>query len=117
MVTRYSKLGLLVLAAMAAAGCKAGSCDDELVDRAVAFMKAHQSCTVDADCVVAWDYCETLPGGYCGQLSMNREGSDSSEWKVIAQELDDCAPDGCTVCEAGLIPACKDGFCSDKYRD
>ena len=105
-------LALVMLAAAAPAGCKAGSCDDDVVDRAVAFVKAHQSCTVDADCVVIGDHCETLPGGWCGQLSMNRAGQDSAEWAAINSELEECAPESCTVCGGLLVAGCHEGSCT-----
>lgn len=93
-------------------GCGAGTCDQALVDRATKFMAEHQSCTVDADCVVVSDYCEALPKGYCGQLTMSRAGKDSAEWAGIDQELKDCSPTKCTVCLAALIPACRNGSCN-----
>ena len=96
----------------AAPGCAAGKCDQELVDRATKFMADHQSCAVDADCVVVSDYCEVLPKGYCGQLSMSRAGKDSAEWAAIDQELKDCSPSNCDVCGAGLIPTCRNGSCT-----
>ena len=101
----------VVLAAAACTGCKAGQCDPDLVDHAVGFLKAHQSCEVDADCVVVSDFCGTLPKGFCGQLVMNREGKASAEWGDISKELKDCSPEECTVCLAATVPACTDGSC------
>ena len=103
----------LVLIGFGAVGlhaCQTG-CEKEKIDRAVAFLEAHQSCQADADCVVISDFCEELPGGSCGQLTMNKQGADSAEWQSLEQELKDCAPDKCTVCLAALIPRCSNGSC------
>lgn len=109
---RKRSLALMTFAAAASGGCKAGSCDDDLVDHAVTFMKAHQSCEVDADCVTVSDYCETLPGGACGSLIMNRTGRDSTEWAGLKWELESCAPDECSVNSCAVIPSCKEGSCT-----
>ena len=90
--------------------CQDG-CDAATVDRAVAFLDAHQSCATDEDCVTVSDYCEELPGGYCGQLPMSRAGAESPEWKDLDRKLRDCAPDKCAVCGALLIPSCQEGSC------
>ena len=74
-------------------------------------MEAHQSCETDEDCVVVSDYCEELPGGWCGQLTMSREGADSAEWGEIDAELSDCGPSECTVCLGALVPTCNKGSC------
>ena len=86
-------------------------CDDETIDRAVDFLEAHQSCEVDADCVVVSTFCDELPGGMCGQLTMSRKGEESPEWQALAEELDDCSPSECTECAAALEPRCGDGSC------
>jgi hypothetical protein len=99
------------IAALLIQGCSTG-CNEETVDRAVAFIDAHQSCETDADCVVIDDFCAELPGGYCGQLAMNREGSESSEWRSITADVRDCAPSECQVCAAALIPSCTNNVCS-----
>jgi hypothetical protein len=91
-------------------GC-GDACDEDTVDRAVAFLDANQTCATDADCVTVSDACRELPGGFCGQLPMNRQAADSAEWKAIERELRDCAPESCTVCTALLIPSCTDGSC------
>ena len=114
---RSSRTRLLALEWLAAllampAGCKSDTCDPDLVNYAVSFMKAHQSCSVDADCVVVSDYCATLPGGYCGQLVMSREGRDSPEWSDIDRELKNCGPEECTQCLAALVPGCNEGSCN-----
>ena len=101
----------LVTAAAVPAGCKSGSCDPDLVNHAVEFLEAHQSCAVDADCVIVPDFCGTLPNGFCGQLVMNAEGKASSEWADISKELDDCAPEECTMCGAARGTACSEGSC------
>lgn len=111
-----ASIRLLALASLAAAAallasCKAQSCDPEPVDRAEAFLEAHQSCETDADCVVVTDFCGTLPNGYCGQLVMNQQGKSSSEWADISDVLKDCSPEECTVCLAARVPACNDGRC------
>jgi hypothetical protein len=101
----------VALSAFGLVGCKADECDPGLVDRAVSFLNAHQSCTVNDDCVVVGDFCETLPGGYCGQLVMNRQGRDSAEWADLTKALKDCSPSECTVCGAAVIPGCTSGSC------
>ena len=102
---------LVVSAASAAASCKT-ACEPKTIDRAVAFLKAHQSCEVDADCVVVSDHCGELPGGFCGQLVLSREGVSSSEWASIDAELEDCSAEECTQCLAAVVPACTDGSCN-----
>jgi hypothetical protein len=94
-------------------GCESG-CDDETVERAVAFLDAHQSCETDDDCVTVHDACEEIPDGYCGQIAMSREGAESSEWNDIQAELEDCAPSECTVCGAALVPRCFEGSCDSR---
>lgn len=105
--------GSLGIAALLAQACSTG-CDDETIDRAVAFIDAHQACETNDDCVVIDDYCEEIPGGYCGQLSMNRAGAESSEWRAITEELRDCGPSECVVCAAALVPRCDNGVCSKR---
>jgi hypothetical protein len=104
-------LVLLVGATLAAQACKT-ACDPETIERATAFLESHQSCVVDTDCVVVSDYCEEIPGGFCGQLVMSREGAASAEWAALDKELRDCGPSECTVCLAAVIPACSDGSCN-----
>lgn len=94
-------------------GCASG-CDQATLDRAVAFLDTHQTCETDADCVVVSDQCGELPGGYCGQLAMNRTGSESAEWKALTKELSDCAADSCSACLAALVPSCTDNVCSKR---
>jgi hypothetical protein len=101
---------LLGVAALLNQGCSTG-CDDETVDRAVAFIDAHQSCVTDDDCVVIRDFCEELPGGYCGQLGMNREGAESTEWRSLTADLQDCAPSSCSVCDGGFALRCTNNVC------
>jgi len=112
--TRGNVLGwvLAALGVVASVGCKAGECDPGLVDHAVNFLNAHQSCATDDDCVIVPDFCETLPKGYCGQLVMNRQGSDSAEWRDLTKALKDCSPEECTVCGALLVTKCSSGSCS-----
>jgi hypothetical protein len=100
---------LVVSAALAAQGCK--TCERKTIERATAFLEAHQSCEVDADCVAVSDYCEEIPGGFCGQLVMNRAGSSSPEWAALDAELKDCSPSDCEVCLAAVVPTCTDGSC------
>lgn len=96
--------------AFAVVGCES-ECDQETVDRAVAFLDAHQSCETDDDCIVVSDFCAEIPGGYCGQLAMNREGAESAEWQALERALSDCGPSSCTVCDAALEVACTGGSC------
>jgi hypothetical protein len=98
------------LGSLGLCACKNG-CDAETVQRAVAFLDSHQSCETDDDCVIVSDFCEELPGGFCGQLPMNREGALSKEWQALDAELRDCGPDSCSVCGAASIPTCTAGSC------
>jgi hypothetical protein len=107
---KFVGLLLVVSAALAAQACKTG-CEPETIERAVAFLEAHQSCEVDTDCVVVSDYCQEIPGGFCGQLVMNRAGSSSPEWAALDAELKDCSPSSCEVCLAAVVPTCTDGSC------
>lgn len=107
----WIKLVALAAVALAIAGCDSDSCDEEVVDRAGAFVDAHQSCQTNDDCTVVSDFCGEVPGGFCGQLSMNREGAESAEWKARERALKACAPSSCTVCDAALLPTCKDNSC------
>jgi hypothetical protein len=109
---RLFSVAYVALGMVTPLGCKSGPCDPDLADRAVGFMKAHQSCTVDADCVIVGDFCGTLPGGFCGQLTMNREGRDSTEWAGLSKELEDCAPEECTQCLAARGVGCSNGSCN-----
>lgn len=95
-----------MLSCDADSGCEAGT-----VDRALAFLDAHQSCETNADCAVVSDFCGELPGGFCGQLAISREGAESAEWKAIEQRLRECSSSSCVVCDAALVPTCKSGFC------
>jgi hypothetical protein len=109
-VIRTAVVGALLAAAVGATGCRS-SCDQETVDRAVAILEANQSCETDADCRVVSDFCEELPGGWCGQLVMNRQGVESAEWKAVSAELKDCGPSECTQCLGALVPTCSNGSC------
>lgn len=115
----WDRVVAVAAAGAVAAGIQActGGCADEDIDRAVAFINAHQTCSVDADCAVISDYCEELPGGYCGQLSMNREGAESSEWMALSRELSDCSSESCSVCGAALLPTCTNGACGPKLTE
>jgi hypothetical protein len=101
---------LPLLGGLALLGCKDG-CDADVVQRASAFVDAHQACDSNEDCVIIHDHCGELPGGFCGQLPMNREGATSKEWQKLDAELRDCAPDECDVCLAALVPTCTAGSC------
>jgi hypothetical protein len=103
-------LGWTVLGALGLSGCKDG-CDTATVQRASAFVDAHQACDSNDDCVTISDHCEELPGGFCGQVPMNREGASSKEWQELDAELGDCAADECSVCLALLVPTCTAGSC------
>ena len=109
-VRRVLALGCAV-AGPGASGCSDNVRAQETVDRAVAFMEAHQSCETDADCAVVSDFCETLPGGFCGQLTMSRAGEESAEWRSITAELEECSPEKCAQCLAALVPVCFEGSC------
>lgn len=98
-----------VVAVIVLFGCDSG-CDDETVDRAIRFLKSHQSCEHDPDCVIVRDFCE-LPNGFCGQLTMNRLGQQTAEWQEIEEELSECASD-CVTCDAARIPTCINGACN-----
>jgi len=87
-------------------------CPEDTIDQAVRYLKAHQSCETDADCVIVSDYCETLPSGTCGQLIVSRDGAASADWKSLDARLRACAPGDCIVCNAAVIPACSNGSCS-----
>jgi hypothetical protein len=100
----------LLAAAVGVMGCRS-TCDRDTVDRAAAILEANQSCETDADCRVVSDFCEELPGGWCGQLVMNRQGTESAEWKAVSAELKDCGPSECTQCLGALVPTCSNGSC------
>lgn len=103
----------LVIAALLSQACSTG-CDGETVDRAVAFIDAHQACETDDDCVVIRDYCEEVPGGWCGQIAMNRVGAESEQWHALSEKLSACAPSSCMVCDGLLVAGCADGVCSER---
>ena len=103
----------VVGAALALLGCESG-CDEEAIDRAVAFIDANQACETDDDCTVVHDFCAEIPGGFCGQIAMSEQGAESGAWKAIERELSDCAPSSCEVCLAGLVPTCTAGSCSPR---
>ncbi len=100
----------ILAGAVAVAGCESG-CPQALVNDAVKFIDAHQSCRTDDDCVTFSNQCGEIPGGSCGTLVMNREGKESAEWRAIEKELADCAPDSCEICGLAVIPACTSGSC------
>jgi hypothetical protein len=107
-------MGMLLLTGLGALGvsaCGDEGCDPQLIQRASAFVDAHQSCETDDDCVVVGDHCGSLPGAFCGQLPMSREGASSAEWLSLDAELADCSPSSCAVCAAALIPTCTSGSC------
>jgi len=95
-------------------GCSDEVCDEATVDRATAFIDTHQSCEVDADCIVMSDYCATIPGGWCGQITMSRAGKESAEWRSIAAELEGCSPEECSTCAGAMIPTCTAGSCGGR---
>lgn len=107
----WIKVVMVAGTAFAVVGCESHGCDQETVDRAVAFLDAHQSCETDDDCAVVSDFCGEVPGGFCGQLSMSREGAESAEWDALARAVSDCAPSSCEVCAAALVPTCTAGSC------
>jgi hypothetical protein len=93
-------------------GCEE-ECDQATVDRTVQFLENHQSCEVDADCVIVSDFCGEIPSenALCGQLTMSKQGEQSAEWQEIEEELDDCSPSECTECLAARVPRCANGSC------
>jgi hypothetical protein len=97
--------------AIALLGCESG-CDEEAIERAVAFLDDNQACETNDDCVAVNDLCAEIPGGFCGQIAMSKKGAESSAWKTIERELSDCAPSSCAVCDALLVPTCTAGACS-----
>jgi hypothetical protein len=99
--------------AIALLGCESG-CDEEAIDRAVTFIEDNQACETDDDCVTISDFCAELPGGFCGQIALSKQGAESTTWKSIESELSDCAPSSCDVCVAALAPTCTDGSCSGR---
>lgn len=103
--------GLLALGLLGVSACGEDGCEPELVRRASDFIDAHQSCERDEDCFVVGDFCGQIPGGFCGQVTMNRTGVMSDEWRSLTGELTDCSPDVCPVCDAALTPSCNAGSC------
>jgi hypothetical protein len=62
------------------------------------FIETHQSCEVDADCVVVTTGCFTIPS--------------TVEWAELQRDLFDCSEDPCAVCNAALSPgSCQEGSC------
>jgi hypothetical protein len=104
-------LGGGLVAVVGFSGCEAG-CDDEIVDRAIQSLDSHQGCEGPPDCVILSDFCGELPGGVCGQTTMNREGRESAKWLAIEKELGECVPTECGDCEAGRLPTCINGACN-----
>jgi hypothetical protein len=74
-------------------------------------VEAHRSCVTNDDCVIVSDHCRKIPGGFCGQLSINREGAKSEDWKRLEGLLDECGPNSCTMCAVALGPTCAEGSC------
>jgi len=109
-----SRLASLVVAGSSFVLYGCSTCDAESIDRAVAFIDAHQSCETDADCVVVSDMCEEIPGGWCGQIPMNRQGAESSEWRTLADDVQKCGPESCAQCVGALIPSCSNGSCGGR---
>jgi hypothetical protein len=110
----WTSLGAVTILVLGVFGCDPNSCDDDTVAEAVAFLDAHQSCETNDDCAVVFDSCGTIPGGFCGQLAMNREGATSARWKAIEQNISECAPTSCEVCDAALVPTCNAGSCRSR---
>jgi hypothetical protein len=105
-------VGAALVAIMGLSGCESG-CNEQTVERAQRFLESHQSCDVDADCVIVDDFCGEIPGGetHCGQLTMNRQGEQSGEWKRIKEDLGDCAPSECARCLSLRGTGCTNGSC------
>lgn len=109
---RRGSAGAALIAAVGLWGCESG-CNEETVERARLFLESHQSCEVDADCVIVSDFCGEIPSetALCGQLTMNRQGQQSAEWQELEEELGDCGPRECTQCLAARVPGCSNGSC------
>ncbi len=89
-------------------GC--GDCENEQAT-AREFIETHQSCEVDADCVVVSTGCFTIPSGLCAQAIMSREASRSVEWSEIQGDLFHCENE-CATCNAALSPGpCVENSC------
>jgi hypothetical protein len=97
MIRTIPRMGV-VLAFLLLPGCS--DCENEQAT-AREFIETHQSCEVDADCVVVSTGCFTIPSGVCGQAIMSREASRSVEWIEMQGDLLDCEEE-CVMCNGGL---------------
>jgi hypothetical protein len=92
-------------------GCQ-DDCKDE-GDAMQAFLvePSHLSCASNDDCTVVTSGCAEVPRAFCGQVQLNKTAAASNSWKNLRSAADDCAGDKCAVCDAALLPGCKEGFC------
>ena len=91
-------------------GCK--DCQDEK-DAMEAFLAepSHLTCESDADCTVVSVGCTQVRGAFCAQMPLNKSAAASSGWKNVRSAAGDCDGESCVICDAALIPECKQGFC------
>ena len=92
-------------------GC--ADCSDESA-AANEFLSAplNLACQSDEDCMVVSVACADVSRSFCGQAQLNREAAESSKWKALSKDLEDCESGPCTQCLAALLPSCAaDGFC------
>jgi hypothetical protein len=105
-------VGVLWLGASAAlVGC--GDCSDESA-AASKFLAApvNLACQSDEDCVVVSVGCAEVARSTCGSAQLTREAAESSKWKELSKDIEDCESGGCPVCGALLVASCAaDGFC------
>ena len=108
---RRGSAGAALVAAVGLWGCESG-CNEQAVERAQRFIETHQSCEGDQDCVIVDDFCGQIHGEHtlCGQLTMNRQGKESAEWREIEEELGECTGE-CARCLAARGVGCSNGSC------
>jgi hypothetical protein len=102
----------LMLAIASGALVSCGDCSDETAT-ADQFIgnPVNLACQSDDDCVVVTTGCADVSRGLCGQAQLSGAAAASQAWKGLSQELEDCAPDSCSICLAALLPSCRSGFC------
>jgi len=91
------------------AGC---ACDPPVAEmRAFLADQANQTCVEDDDCTVGLTGCANLGFEYCGQVALNKTAEQSSTWRDLVEESNDCES-GCTQCLGALGVACTNGRCA-----
>lgn len=105
------RLGSSVLLAAAGSLVGCADCADEIA-AAQQFLDdpAHLGCQVDEDCAVVGTGCQTFNRGVCQQSQLSRAAAESSKWRAISKELDEC-DSSCSQCQALLLARCVDGLC------